>query len=80
MVNQQPEALRLSELLDSGLQLSAVHHTDAAAELRRLHSLNQELLEALKSLVDDKHPECIPYRLWQQARAAINKAEGAKND
>ena len=33
-----------------------------------------ELLEALKLLVDDRHPEFIPSHKWAQARAAIAKA------
>jgi len=39
--NTQPEALRLSELLETD------GWPDAAAELRRLHEVNQMLLDAL---------------------------------
>ena len=58
---------------------------EAAAELRRLHKVNQELLEALNKLVD--HIDFIPtdpyYRnetkeLMDAARAAIAKAEEQK--
>jgi hypothetical protein len=45
MSTQQPEALRLAEDLDAYHTRS--EHKEAAAELRRLHELNTELLEAL---------------------------------
>jgi hypothetical protein len=51
-MNTQPEALFLADVLDSDPR-SKSHHVEAAAELRRLHALNGELLEALK--------ECLPY-------------------
>ena len=43
----QPEALALADILDRSV-LQA--HADAAAELRRLHESNQELLAALKDI------------------------------
>lgn len=48
---------------------------EAAAQLRKLHSLNQELLAALKACVTEGnrwHP-CAP--VVMQAKAAIIKAE-----
>ena len=45
MTTQQPEALALADILDRSV-LQA--HADAAAELRRLHLVNQELLATLK--------------------------------
>ena len=45
-----------------------------AAELRRLHEANQELLAALKEL--DAKPEYTSS--WLKARAAIAKAEGER--
>ena len=42
---EQPEALRLSELLETD------GWPDAAAELRRLHEVNQMLVEALEITV-----------------------------
>ena len=45
MSTQQPEALRLAD------ELTTPHmevNREAAAELRRLHSVNAELLDALK--------------------------------
>jgi hypothetical protein len=42
----QPEALRLADTLEKHLGGNTA--TQAAAELRRLHAVNQELLAALK--------------------------------
>ena len=48
MSEKQPEALRLSDELEAGnCRLRTVMHP-AAAELRRLHKQNSELLEALR--------------------------------
>jgi hypothetical protein len=51
---------------------------EAAAELRRLHEVNAELLEALKRMVLDGNCRDANYRALanDQARAAIAKAEG----
>lgn len=48
-MNKQPEALRLAECLNGHEYCSFVQMDDAASELRRLHELNIELLEALKA-------------------------------
>ena len=53
-MSTQPEALRLADALETcAREKSLFGATAAAAELRRLHAVNQELLEALK--------ECLPY-------------------
>ena len=80
----QPEALRLAEVspyLEGGERGQWI--MDAAAELRRLHEVNQELLEALKGLHDDIMDYIRLNSLgaennhWLvQARAAIAKATG----
>jgi len=44
----QPKALFLADVIKAD-PASKTHHDEAAAELRRLHALNGELLEALKS-------------------------------
>ena len=64
----QPEALALADILDRSV-LQA--HADAAAELRRLHKVNTELLDALRLSADHAHWRDIE----AQIRAAINKAE-----
>ena len=43
-MSDKPEALRLAGQLESGRPVTG----SAAAELRRLHAVNQELLEALR--------------------------------
>lgn len=81
----QPEALRLADALEAswdGLQMDEVDR-QAAAELRRLHSVNKELGAALSRLIcycntlenglleaDGEHPA------MQQAKEACAKAEG----
>ena len=53
-----------------GLKREQADQRRTAAELRRLHEVNQELLEALKDVMywDNGKPE------WDVARAAIAKA------
>ena len=87
--NPQPEALRLADELEffwgpySGPE--EPHELNAAAELRRLHSMNQELLEALQLFVKyeeafdagDDYEAMISYAdLQKSSRAAIAKATG----
>lgn len=78
MSTQQPEALRLAEILELG---SRQFNDEASTELRRLHALNAELLEALqnivKSLADHDDEGMIEHAEQMiAARAAIAKAEG----
>ena len=66
-MNTQPEALRLADQL--GARYSGFPSCDeAATELRRLHAVNQELLEALKYHQEQTRP-------IERTRAAIAKAE-----
>ena len=46
MAKKQPEALRLAEWIEEDMTCQG--DAEIAAELRRLHALNAELLEALK--------------------------------
>jgi hypothetical protein len=62
----EPFAVGMAKLLERE------GRTIAAAEMRRLHAVNQGLLEALKEL--DEKPEHTSS--WLRARAAIAKAEG----
>jgi hypothetical protein len=66
MNTQQPEALRLANYLD--LAFDTTDSNNAAFELRRLHSVNVELLEALKGMARLYPPNA-------KARAAIAKAQ-----
>lgn len=70
-MNTQPEALFLADVLDID-PMSKLHHVEAAAELRRLHALNGELLVALKNYVDGCS---VGVNANEVARAAIKKAE-----
>ena len=71
----QPKPLRIADALKASwgaLEMDDVDR-EAEAELRRLHAVNQELLEALKFVIRG-----VP-DTWegvQKARAAIAKAEG----
>ena len=47
-MSEQPNALRLAKWLDAMPSSGYALPNQAAAELRRLHEVNQELLEALK--------------------------------
>ena len=47
-MSEQPNALRLAKWLDAMPSSGYALTNQAAAELRRLHEVNQELLEALK--------------------------------
>lgn len=81
-MNKQPKALRLADALET---LSPLER-EAAIQLRRLHEVNQELLEALKWALSNIN--CEPYE-WsdeenadahEAARAAIAKATGETNE
>ena len=75
IMSNKPEALRLAEHLKRFR--SFPDEQDAAAELRRLHEVNQELIEALDSalkLIELVMP--IEGDVTRKARAAIAKATG----
>jgi hypothetical protein len=81
-MGDKPEALRLAAQLEDAESARLHLLPYAAAELRRLHAVNAELLEALK--------ECLPYvgqtlantgsmdayYTETKASVAIKKAEG----
>jgi hypothetical protein len=74
----QPKALFLADVIKAD-PASKTHHDEAAAELRRLHAENAELLEALRTAAD--HLEGMPdpedvAACVAKARAAIARAEG----
>ena len=76
-MSTQPEALHLADALEELDQSFSVSGMcgEAAAELRRLHEVNQELLAALKAqmyVTDWSEQEAAN----DIARAAIAKAEG----
>ena len=70
-MNKQPKALRLADdLEESALPTFIVE--DAAAELRRLHEVNAELIFALKYISAQTHIGHIQ----DTASSAIAKAAG----
>jgi hypothetical protein len=76
----QPEALRLAEELEVRSFLGTTA-SDAAAELRRLHAVNQELRQALRlaALALAHATETVPGvydDYYNRVSAAIAKAEG----
>jgi len=77
MSTKQPEALRLADWLIDGEPYNAA--PEAAAELRRLHSVNDELLKGLEKLirlieVEDAH--LANFGEVEAARAVMAKATG----
>jgi hypothetical protein len=73
-MTEQPTALYLAEILQS--EPGAVADA-ASAELRRLHAVNQELLDALKQMLEvwEEDPAYGATHA-DKARAAIARAEG----
>lgn len=68
MITNKSEALRLAD--DLLKYLGGNTAVKAAAELRRLHEVNAELLEACKAALSDDKPYI------EKCRAAIAKATG----
>lgn len=76
---KQPKALRLADECDSYI----ADFEDIAAELRRLHEVNQELLEALNRMVCNFNSGDMndgEYKALQHARATILKAEKSNDN
>jgi hypothetical protein len=76
-MTEQTKAERLADALEAWTLGKPTHHREAAAELRRLHGLNAELLEALRVAVylNERGIPMTDEEL-RVARAAIAKAEG----
>ena len=70
-MTEQPKALQLAAMAHLGYRVG--WQREAAAEQRRLHAVNAELLEALKNYVDGCS---LGVNAAEVARAAIAKAEG----
>lgn len=76
MTDTKPEALRLADEM-SKYRITDESVLQAAAELRRLQEVNQELLEVLKQLCAAQEKGHVAYwaAVWDDAQAAIAKAE-----
>jgi hypothetical protein len=73
MSTQQPEALRLADALNMSAPFVDDHiNHAAAAEMRRLHSVNAELLKELREISTAENRR----RMAEIANAAIAKANG----
>ncbi len=83
-MSNQPLTLRLARELEA---CPTINYKDHAAELRRLHAVNAELLEALKDATDaieywGSYSSDYFQKKWDlhsdinAARAAIARAEG----
>ncbi len=86
-MNKQSEALRLADALDpkdEGIKtVLTIYLTHAAAELRRLHEVNAELVAELQNIANADPRKWDAevrdqFQQWAQnrARAAIAKATG----
>ena len=71
MTDKQPKALWLAELLDGD---TPMHCEQAAAELRRLHEVNAELIKALAPFAFTGNDYGLDEVV--AARAVIRKATG----
>ena len=71
-MSKQPEALLLANILEHQIPSIACLEV-AATELRRLHEVNQALLEALKQLELVAHGD----EVWLFMRASVKNQVGA---
>ena len=82
-MSTEPEALRLADALDAEFVQGRISNStgrESAAELRRLHEVNQDLLKALNTilnicLLDNGH---WAKTIEREAHEAIAKATGEK--
>jgi hypothetical protein len=78
MTDKQPEALRLADWIERG-NYNHEDVTKAAAELRRLHEVNAELVEIFKRIRLEQGFACecgIEDSTWGLIESAIAKATG----
>ena len=78
-MSEQPTALRLAKWLDAMPSSGYALPNQAAAELRRLHEVNQQLLAALNAMLTHMGMDEDEWNkpTFDQARAAIAKGEQA---
>ena len=74
------EALRLADALEQQFPIGTAQHYldgEAAAELRRLHALNAELVEALKHAAECVQTNYLPDKCGHDWDDVIAKAEAS---
>jgi hypothetical protein len=79
---KQPKALVLADALDDEStqgRISNYNGRKAAVELRRLHEVNRDLLEALESITKSNYIKHHHPKRYAKAVAAIAKATGEKS-
>ncbi len=74
-MNKQSEALRLADILESW---KGVGSNEAAAELRRLHEVNAELVEALQDIRDNYDCDENAHKYGSRCRSCVARAVIAK--
>lgn len=74
-MSDKPVALQMADELDS---LCDPYDSAIAAELRRLHALNAELLEALKDAAECVQSNYLPDKCGHDWDDVIAKAEASK--
>ena len=80
MTDKQPEALRLADWLERRTMIM-FEDKQAAAELRRLHEVNAELVEALAEIAEWTERYTTPgHPISTVARAALAKVTGENHD
>ncbi len=76
MTDKQPEALRLADLLDGSFPEACA--PSAADELRRLHEVNAELVEALQDIRDNYDCDENAHKYGSRCRSCVARAAIAK--
>jgi len=79
MTDKQPEALRLAECLEELDHCTILQMRQAAAELRRLHEVNAELVGIFKRIRFEQGFACecgIEDATWDLIEAVIAKSTG----
>lgn len=83
MTDKQSEALRLADALDLYLSAEWVHGITLkhiSDELRRLHEVNAELVEALNNIIEEPKNTMSDNKALREivriAKAALAKTEG----
>lgn len=73
-MSDQPKALRMADELD---RLGSQYDSEIAAELRRLHALNAELVKALKHAAECVQTNYLPDKCGHDWDDVIAKAEAS---